>query len=54
MYYRLYWNGKVYDSTKYESKEEAKAAAAACNTDQAFVRRFGAVYVADKWGQFVA
>lgn len=54
MYYRLYWNGKPYTKTKYESKEEAKAAAAEYNSDSALVRKCGAVYVANKFGQYVA
>lgn len=53
MQYRLYFNGCLYDKTVYKSKEEAKAEADKCNADKDLVRRFGAVYVADKYGQYV-
>lgn len=53
MDYYLFFDGSKYDSRKYSSIEEAKAAAEKYNGDQEIARRFGLVYVADKYGDFV-
>ena len=52
MFYRLYWEGSLYDTTKYQTLEEAKRAAEKYNTR--FQGRHGLVYVCDKRGKRVA
>lgn len=47
MFYRLYYYGRPYTTTKYENLEEAKKAAAEANAITPF--RFERVYVVDKF-----